>query len=205
MCDLSGRGSAASDLGALPRPQRRGVEGPSAGWRRRRGEGGPRRVKASAGDHSRSAQKRWWWKLLVRLDEGRAYSGRVAGSRGEEARAGRAGVVERKSAADQARQLPGARDDRMRADRMPVRLAPLRLAEAQPAAELGHSRPSGNAIRGLPAVQRLQLLRRGSLEPCSDHRLVSGVAAAEHILQRLDRRRIRGVRQCALTRTQALV
>ena len=39
----------------------------------------------------------------------------------------------------------------------------IRLVKAQPAAELGHSRPSGNAVRELPAVQRLQLLRRGSL------------------------------------------
>ena len=80
---------------------------------------------------------------------------------------------------------------------MPVRLTPLRLVEAQPAAELGHSRPSGNAVRGLPAVQRLQLLRRGSLS----HAPIIGSCVAwpraERVLQRLDRRRIRGVRECA--------
>jgi hypothetical protein len=46
---------------------------------------------------------------------------------------------------------------------MPVRLTPLRLVVAQTSSKVGHLRPAGDRVIGLPAVESLQLLSRQSL------------------------------------------
>src|SRR5437660_171077 len=75
----------------------------------------------------------------------------------DEVRAGLASVVERQAAPDGSHLFAVAlRRDRLRTDRMPVRLTPPRLVVAQAPAEVGHLRPSWDAIGGLiPAMGRL--------------------------------------------------
>ena len=95
-------------------------------------------------------------EALVRLDRGRSRPRRVERAGGEEVRAGLTGVVEREAAADGTRRLSFTRNDRLRSDRVAVRLTPPRLLVAQPPAELGHLRPTRHAVVGFPTVRGLE-------------------------------------------------
>ena len=98
-------------------------------------------------------------EALVRLDDGRSRPRRVERAGGEEVRAGLPRVGEREAASDGTyRHAAGFRHDRLRADRVAVRLAPARLVVAQPASERGHLRPPRHPVLGLPAVRGLELL-----------------------------------------------
>ena len=97
-------------------------------------------------------------EALLALDERRAGAGGGQRRGRHEPRARGAAVVERHSATDGTDGDGGPRDDRLRADRVPVRLAPLRLVVPGAAAEHRHCGAAGDAVVGLPAVGGLQFL-----------------------------------------------
>jgi hypothetical protein len=96
-------------------------------------------------------------EALVRFDGGRARPRRVACGGGEEGRAGVARVLEREATPGRTGRRAFTRDDRLRADRVPVRLAPLRLVVAQPPTEVGHLGPPRHAVDLLPAVRGFEV------------------------------------------------
>lgn len=103
-------------------------------------------------------------EALLAFDERRSCSRGGERVGGEEVGAGFSAVVEWKAASDEAHVLVGgARCDRLRTDRVPMRLTPLRLVVAKPATELGHLRPPRHAVLGLPAVRGLEFLLGGNL------------------------------------------
>src|SRR5215831_6264265 len=104
-------------------------------------------------------------EALARLDvrRPRPSCGERAGT--DEVGAPLARVVERQPAADESRGLPGLRNDRLRADRVSMCLAPLRLVKAQQTAELCHCRAARNSILRLPAVRRFELRLVHALAP----------------------------------------
>ena len=70
---------------------------------------------------------------------------------------------ELQAASDWARRFAvGLRRDRLRANRVSVRLTPPRLVVAQPSPKAGHLGPAGDLVIGFPAVQSLELLLRQS-------------------------------------------
>src|SRR5207244_380196 len=71
---------------------------------------------------------------------------------GDEVRAGLAGEVERKVAPDKTGWLPFTRLDRLRPDRVALRLPPPLRVEAQPSTELGHLRSPRYPVDRFPAV-----------------------------------------------------
>src|SRR5207253_10721527 len=78
---------------------------------------------------------------------------------GQEVRAGLFGVGQRKAAPDEPYgRSVGFRRDRLRSDRVSLRLAPLRLVVAQPSTKLGQLRSPRHAVFRLPAVRSLELL-----------------------------------------------
>ena len=97
-------------------------------------------------------------ETLVRFRRGRSGPRRLERAGGDEVRPGLAGVVEGKPTSDRPHRFVGLRHDRLRTDRVPVSLAPLRLVEAQRSAELGHRRSPRHVVVRFPAVRSLELL-----------------------------------------------
>src|SRR5919109_1598458 len=102
-------------------------------------------------------------EALVRFGDGRSGPGRPERAGGEEGGAGFAGVGEREPTPDRTGSRPFTRDDRLRSNRMALRLAPPRLVVAQTSTEVRHLRSPWDAVVGFPAMRGLELLPRGSL------------------------------------------
>ena len=113
------------------------------GHRRRRQEVGPNSLVIEA---------------LVTFGDGRSGPRRVECARGQEVRAGLFGIGERKAAPDRSGRFTfGSRGDRLRTDRVSLRLTPPCLVVAQPPTELGQLRFPRHTVFGFPAMQGLEL------------------------------------------------
>src|ERR1700752_3476443 len=91
-------------------------------------------------------------EALVRFDDRGASRRRLVRGGGEEGRARLAGVLEREATPGWPGRRACARDDRLGADRVPVRLPPPRLVETHAWPVVGHLLAPRYAVLGLPAV-----------------------------------------------------
>ena len=151
-----GEADVAHGAGRVGPPRVHGAVGP-----REVGGQVAEQVEAQGGRRQEVGPQPLVVEALVGLGDRRARAGGGERAGGEEAGTRVAPVVEREPAADEPDRCARSRHDRLGADRVTVRLAPLRLVVAQPAAVRRHRRSSRHAIVGLPAVRGLELpLRR---------------------------------------------